>query len=145
MAHIQAKIPGYSGVWVQGKRQKYTSPSSLLLNVKVLRDIWASEISWVSEISFWVSVVLLFYIWFIMTVYYKMRQILLQNTKAILLQKATEVYNKMGQVFYYKMWQFYYKYWQLLQIATILSQNATVITRCDVHYKLRQHCLWWYY
>ena len=59
-----------------------------------------------------------------MTVYYKMRQILLQNAIAILLQNATEVYYKMSQVFYYKMRQ-------LLQIATILLQNATFITNCE--------------
>ena len=66
-----------------------------------------------------------------MIVYYKMRQILLQNATAILLQNATEVYYKMRQVFYCKMRQ-------LLQIATILLQNATVITKCDVQYKARQ-------
>ena len=51
-----------------------------------------------------------------MTVYYKMRQMLLQNATAILLQNATEVYYKMRQVFYYKMRQ--------------LLQNATFITNC---------------
>ena len=59
-----------------------------------------------------------------MTLYYKMRQILLQNATAILLQNATEVYYKMRQVFYYKMRQFYYKMRQLLQ-------NAMFITNCD--------------
>ena len=54
-----------------------------------------------------------FHIWFIMTVYCKMRQILLQNAKAILLQNATEVYNKIRQVFYYKMELFYYRMRQL--------------------------------
>ena len=47
-----------------------------------------------------------------MTVYYKMRQILLLNAAAV-----------------------------LLQIATVLLQNATVITKCDVYYKLRQYNL----
>ena len=28
---------------------------------------------------------------------------------------------------------------QLLQIAMILLQNVTVITKCDVYYKLRQY------
>ena len=70
-----------------------------------------------------------------MTVYYKMRQILLQNATAILLQNATEVYYKMRQVFYCKMRQ-------LLQIATILLQNATFITKCDIYYKLRPYKLW---
>ena len=53
-----------------------------------------------------------------MTVYYKMRQILLQNATAILLQNATEVYYKMRQVFYCKIRQ-------LLQIVTF------IITNCD--------------
>ena len=64
---------------------------------------------------------------------------LLQNATAILLQNAKEVYYKKRQVFYYKMRQFYYKMRQLLQIATILLQNETVITKCDVYYKLRQY------
>ena len=51
----------------------------------------------------------LLHILFVVTVYYKMRQILLQNATAILLQNATEVYYKMRQAFYYKMRQFYYK------------------------------------
>ena len=56
----------------------------------------------------------------IMTLYYEMRQIL-QNATAILLQNTTQVYYKIRPVSYYKMRQ-------LLQIATILLQNATVIT-----------------
>ena len=56
---------------------------------------------------------------------------LLQNATTILLQNATKVY--------YKMRQFYYKMRQLLKIAMILLQNATVITKCDVYYKLRQY------
>ena len=55
-----------------------------------------------------------FHIWFVMTVYYKMQQILLQN--------ATGVHYKMREVFCYKMRQ-------LLQIATIFLQNATVMRR----------------
>ena len=58
-----------------------------------------------------------------MTVYYKIRQILLQNATAILLQNAT--------IF-------------LLQNAKVLLQNATVITncedfftKCDSCYKMR--------
>ena len=62
---------------------------------------------------------------------------LLQKATAVLLRKATEVYYKMLQGFYYKMRQFYDKMRQLLQ--TILLQNATVITKCDVYYKLRQY------
>ena len=54
-----------------------------------------------------------------------------------LLQNVT--YYKMRQVFYYKVRQFYYKMRRLLQIAMILLQNATAITKCDVYYKLRQY------
>ena len=61
-----------------------------------------------------------------MTVYYKMGQILLKNVTVILLYNST----------------FYYKMRQLLQIATILLQNATVITRRDVYHKLQQYKLW---
>ena len=61
---------------------------------------------------------------------------LLQNATAILLQNATKVYDKMRQVFHYKMRQFYLKMRQLLQIATILLQNATFITNCDSTSKL---------
>ena len=61
-----------------------------------------------------------------------MRQMLIQNATAIWLQNTTEVYYKMLKFFYYKMRQ-------LLQIATTLLQNATVITKCDVYYKLRQY------
>ena len=68
-----------------------------------------------------------------------MRQILLQNTTATLLQNATKVYYKMRRVFCYKMRQFYYKMRQLLKIVIILLQNTTVITKCDVYYKLRQY------
>ena len=56
-----------------------------------------------------------------MTVYYKMRQILLQNATAILLQNASGF---------------------LLQNTTVLLQNATAITKCDVYYKLRQYVLY---
>ena len=47
-----------------------------------------------------------------------MRQILLQNATAILLQNASGF---------------------LLQNATVLLQNATVITKYDIYYKLRQY------
>ena len=76
-----------------------------------------------------------FHILFIMTVYYKMQQMLLRNVTSILLQNAIEVYCKMHQVFYYKMRQFYYKMRQLLQNATVLLQNATFIINCDSTYR----------
>ena len=52
-----------------------------------------------------------FYVWFIMTLYCKTRQILLQIATAILLQNA----------------------------SGFLLQNAAVITKCDIYYKLRQY------
>ena len=71
-----------------------------------------------------------------MTLYYKMRQTLLQNATAILLQNAAKVYQKMLQIFslkvqhfitkcssYYKMRLCYYKKRQLLK-------NALFITKC---------------
>ena len=48
-------------------------------------------------------------------------------------------YYKMRQIFYYKMQQVCYKMRQLLEIAMILLQNTTVITKCDVYDKLRQY------
>ena len=73
-----------------------------------------------------------FHIWFIMTLYYKMRQILLQNTTAIFLQNTTEVYYKTDSFItkydsYYELQRFYYKMRQLLQ-------NAMFITNCDNTY-----------
>ena len=59
---------------------------------------------------------------------------LLQNATAILLKDATEISYKMRQVFYYKMRQ-------LLKNVTILLQNTTVITKCDVYHKSRQYRL----
>ena len=50
-----------------------------------------------------------------MTVYYKMRQILLQDPTAILLQNATV----------------------LLQNATIITNCDNAIIKCDSYYKMR--------
>ena len=123
---FQTKIPSRSGVCIQGEWQKYTPPSPPLCKDERLRGMNTEQI------QFWDSVVLRFHIWFIMTVSYDMQQILWQNATAILLQNATEVYYRMCQGFYYKMRE-------LLENATILLQNATVITKCDVCYKLRQY------
>ena len=71
-----------------------------------------------------------------MTVYYKMRQILLQNAVAISLQNATEFYYRMRQIFllqktvllkncdsYYKIREFYYKMRQVSQNASLKFQS----------------------
>ena len=76
----------------------------------------------------------------------KMRQ---NATVVPLLQNATKCdcyfitkYNKMRQLFYYKMWQFYNKMRQLVQNATTLFQNVTVIAKCYLSYKMHLHT--WY-
>ena len=56
-------------------------------------------------------------------------KILLHNMTAILLQNVTEVCYKMRQVFITK-YEFSHKMRQLIKVATILLQNATVITKC---------------
>ena len=59
-----------------------------------------------------------FHIWFIMALYYKMRQMLSQNATTILLQNASGFLLQNASRF-------------LLQNATVLLQNGTVITNCD--------------
>ena len=61
----------------------------------------------------------------------------LKNAAALLLRNATKAYYKMCQVICYKIWSFYYR--QLLQNALVLLQNATVITNCNVYYKIHQY------
>ena len=122
---FQVKIPSCSGICVQGEWQKYISPSTPLSKGEGLRDMGYSirnlilvvNSTTVSYLFHYVSVVLRFHICFIMTVYYKMWQMLLQNVTAILLQNAIEVYHKMCQLFYYKLQQ--------------LSQNTRFIKNCD--------------
>ena len=60
----------------------------------------------------------------------------LQNVTAVLFQNVTQIYNKMRQAFYYKMRL-------LLQTATILLQNAAVVTKRYVYCKLRQYISLW--
>ena len=126
---FQAQIPSCSWVCVQEEWQKYTLPPPPLSEGEGLKNIGHSMK--IKNLIFGVNSVK-FHIWFVMTVFYKMWQILLQNATAILLQNATEVYYKMRQVFYYKMRQFYYKMRQLLQ-------NATFITNCDSTYRQEKY------
>ena len=62
-----------------------------------------------------------------------------------LLQNVTHVITKSDSGFiaakaYYNICQlFYCKTLQLLRNATKLLQNATVISKCDDHYKIGQH------
>ena len=68
-----------------------------------------------------------------------MRQIVLQNTTAILLQKAKKIYYKMHQVLYCKTKRFHYKMRPLLQNAIALLSNATITTKCDIYYQMRRY------
>ena len=61
-----------------------------------------------------------------------MRLILLHNVTAILLKKCDRILLQNASGLYYKMRQ-------LLQIATILLQNTTVMTKCDLYHKLQQY------
>ena len=119
---FQAKIPSRSGVCVKREWQKYTTPSPALSKDEKderLRGI-GHNISMGNLVMGFYSVTVT---WFIKTVCYKMRQILLQNVTANLLQNVTEVY---------------YEMWVLLQNATVVTGCDDFITKCDVYYKLRQ-------
>ena len=82
---IQVKFHSCSGVCVQGEWQKFTP-----LSPPLYKDEGLKNISHSMSIENWMSVVLRFHIWFVTTVYYKMRQILLQNVTTILLH-GTEI------------------------------------------------------
>ena len=99
---FQAKILSRSGVCIQGK---FSRPSPLLSKDEGLNDIKHSMSIGNLTLGVMVTVSCL-------TVYYKMQQILLQNT--------TEVYYKMCQIFCYNRRQ-------LLQITTTLLQIAIVL------------------
>ena len=73
-----------------------------------------------------------FHIWFIMTVYYEMRQLFYYKMRWNFITKCVRFFVTKCDSFIYKMRQ-------LLQNATILLQNATSITKCDVCYILRQY------
>ena len=88
---FQTKIPRRSGVCVQGERQKYTPHFPLLPKDEGLKNIGHSMS--IGNLIFGVNI-LRFQIGFVMTVYYKMRQV------------------------------FYYKMRQLLQNATFLESTT---------------------
>ena len=128
---FQAKIPNRSGICVQGEWQKYTPPSLPLSKDEGLKNNGHSMST--RNLIFGVNKV---------TVSNLIRY---DN----LLQNATNVITKCDSYFITKRDRsllqnasfFYYKMRQLLQNAAILLQNATVITKCDVYYKLRQYSM----
>ena len=60
------------------------------------------------------------------TKYYRVKQIILQNGTAMLLQNMTKVHYKTCQIYYSKMQRFYYKLLQLLENASTLLQNVSL-------------------
>ena len=68
--------------------------------------------------------------WFVMTVYDKMWQILLETGTAILLQSTTKFNYEICQVFIKKC-DIYYKFGLLYYKMPKLFQNAAFITNCD--------------
>ena len=83
-----------------------------------------------------------FHISFFMTLYYKMQQILIENATTTFFKIVRNVSCKTRQDFYCRdllQRQFYYKMRQLIKNETISLQNATVITKCDVYYKMRRY------
>ena len=65
-----------------------------------------------------------FYIYFIMTTYYKMQQRLLQNATVVLTENGTKIYYKMRQVF-------------LKKCDSFAKKCNSLITKCSSHYKMR--------
>ena len=62
----------------------------------------------------------------LLQVYYKVRQVLLQSATAFFITKCDGLLLQSATAF-------------LLQSVTILLQSATVITKCDDYYKVRQY------
>ena len=63
--------------------------------------------------------------WFIVTLYYKIWQMLLQNGTTILLQNATNVYFLLQNAIV------------LLHNATVTTNDRNVIVKGDIYYKIR--------
>ena len=70
-----------------------------------------------------------------------MQQILLQNATAILLQTATKFITKCVMFFITKCDNFI-SLRQFLENASILLQNPTVVTNCDIYYEMRRCILY---
>ena len=112
---FQAKIPSYSGVCIQGERQKYTPPSAQPSKVEGLRNIGHS-IS-IGNLILGVNSVTASYL-----THYNS---LLQNSTDIITKCDSYFVTKCGRSLLQNATGF------LLQNATVLLQNATVIANCD--------------
>ena len=120
---FRSKIPSSSGVCVQREWQKYTPPSPSLSKDEGIKNIGHSTS--IRNLIFGVNSV---------TVSYLIRY-------DSLLQNATDVITKCDSYFITKCDRSLLQNASgfLLQNTTVLLQNATVIIKCDVYYKLRQY------
>ena len=62
------------------------------------------------------------------------KKLVWQNATGILLKNASKVYEKMRQIFYYRMRQVYCKMWQLFQNVTLISKCDDFIRKCNNYY-----------
>ena len=119
---FQANIPSLSGVCVQGEWQKYKPPSLPLSQDEGLKNIGHSMS--IRNLIFGVNSVTVSY-WFVMTVYYKIRQLFYYKVRQKFIRKCVRIFITKSDGFvtkcdsYYKMQRFYYKMRHLLQYATL--------------------------
>ena len=123
---FQAKISSRSGVCLLGEWQKYTPPFPPPFKDEALKNIGHSMS--IRNLIFGVNNV---------TVSYLIRyDSLLQNTTDLITKCGNYFITKYDRNLLQNALGF------LLQSATVLLQNATVIAKCDVYYKLWQYnCL----
>ena len=132
---FKAKTPSRSGVCTQGEWQKYTPPSPLLSKDEGLRDIGHSMS--IENLILGVNSVTVSYL-----IHYHS---LLQNATDIITKYDSYFITKCDRSLLQNASGFLLQIRQLLQIATISLQNATVITKCDYCYKLRQYTDYFHY
>ena len=118
---FQAKIPSCSGICVQGEWQIYTRPSPSLVEVEGLRNIGHSMS--IGNLIWGVNSVTVSYL-----IHYDS---LLQNATVFITECGRYFITKCDKSLLQNVSGF------VLQNVIILLQNATVITKCDVYYKLR--------
>ena len=119
---VQISVENSKQIWniLSEGVTKILPPFPLLSKDEELRDI--DHLMKIGNLILCVSSVS-FHIWFIMTVYYKMRQLLYHKMRQTFITKYVRIFTRKYNS-YYKLQQFYYKMWQLLQ-------NTAFITNCD--------------
>lgn len=98
---FQTKIPSHSSVLVQENNRNTASFEDKRQGYKMSMVLDTRKSNFGSQRWLWL------YTWFIMTLHYRMRQILVQNAKAISLQKMS-----------------------LHNVSGFSLQNASLITKC---------------